>query len=79
MNIKQEVESVLQRALIGHEKAVVITLNRQGMMNPIDIAREMLTRHLANNDRQLDGIMNQRAELQLEMARLDAAELPKER
>lgn len=78
MDIKREVESVLHRDLIGHEKAVVIMLNRQGMVNPVDIARELLTRHLNNERSNLERIQNSIAHLNNELAMLDASELPKE-
>lgn len=78
MDIKKEVESVLHRDLIGHEKAVVIVLFRQGMVNPVDVARELLNRHLNNERSNLERIQNSIAHLQNELAMLDASELPKE-
>ena len=78
MDIKREVESVLRRDLIGHEKAVVIMLNRQGLVNPVDIARELLTRHLNNERSNLEWIQNSIAHLNNELAMLDASELTKE-
>jgi len=71
INIKAEVETVIKRELIGHEKAVVIFLFRSGMANPIDIAREMLTRHLANNTTRHEAVMAERADLLKQLAAID--------
>lgn len=78
-NIKSEVAHVLGRELIGHETAVVLHLSRAGMVNPVDIAREVLTRHVANIERaislQQEALMSQRAalaELPLTWTRIEA-------
>lgn len=72
--IRNEVESVLGRALIGHEKAIVIHSIANGMMNPLDIARAMLERHLAHNETRLNGIMDERVALQMQLANLKGVE-----
>ena len=70
VNIKAEVESVIGRELIGHEKAIVITLFRLGMMNPIDIARSMYQQHLENATRTRDHYQSEIHSLENALARL---------
>lgn len=69
INIRAEVETVLGRELIGHEKAIVAHLRGTGMANPIDIARSMLQRHVANQTRLVELAQQ---ELARQQAALDA-------
>lgn len=70
INIRAEVEAVLGRELIGHEKAIVAHLRSAGMANPIDIARAMLQRHLQNAALRMEAIRREHEELKAALAAL---------
>lgn len=72
INIRAEVESLLGRELIGHEKAIVIHLNRQGMMNPFDIAKKMLARHIENATTRQHSIASELVSLENELKAVKA-------
>jgi hypothetical protein len=71
--LKAEVESVLQRALIGHERAIVAHFIARGMMNPIDIARALLTRHLDNNASRAKAIDEERRDIERQLRMVNVA------
>jgi len=46
IQIRKEVETVLARDLSGYERALVSNFAKQGMVNPIDIARSIMESHI---------------------------------
>lgn len=53
LNLKNEVAAVLGRELVGIEPACVAHYASGGMMNPVDIARTIIERHINNLNRDI--------------------------
>ncbi len=70
LDIKKEVETVLGRELIGHERAIVAHAISKGMVNPADIAMTMLDRHLANVETRIELEEKNRLAILAEMTRV---------
>lgn len=67
VNLKAEVAKVLGRELVGIENACVSHYASGGMMNPVDIARAIIERHIANTNRNISALQNQVLDLEKEL------------
>lgn len=67
VNLKAEVAKVLGRELVGIENACVHHYASGGMVNPVDIARAIVERHIANVNRNISALQNQVLDLEKEL------------
>lgn len=72
--VRKEVAKVLNRELVGVENSWAIVLVQNGMVNPVDVAREIVTRHVANIKKRIELESAELAEQEKELAFLKTLE-----
>lgn len=72
--VRKEVAKVLNRELVGVENSWAIVLVNSGMVNPVDVAREIVTRHVANIKKRIELESAELVEQEKELAFLKTLE-----